>query len=162
MYIEAAHKKVITLLSEHGIDLDGFFLKYIMFADDCAIITDDLEDLSELLEKFDSVYQEFGLKISAAKSELMAFSRDNYTPPVDFTVMGETMIWVRKFTYLGVTITSDGRTSQDTINKCRRARGVINSMSPIWTSKNLRQDSKQRIYKTIFEPTILYGSETWV
>src|SRR5215475_1750615 len=66
-----------------------------------------------------------------------------------------------QFKYLGVTITKEGTSNEDTENKIiqgRRAIGKLNSV--LWNDK-ITMKTKKMIFSTIFESKITYGSETW-
>ena len=63
--------------------------------------------------------------------------------------------------YLGVKITSYGDTyeeCEDLITKTNRVAGCLNNL--IWYNKNIRIETKSRIYKTVVRPMLTYSSET--
>ena len=163
LYIEYVNKQAMKTLSQHGIKIsEETFLKYIMFADDCALVSHDIEDLEELLEGFQENYRQYGLEINGAKSEIICFSRDNFTPGTKLRIGSTEKNWKESVKYLGCTIENNGSSRNEIKNKCYRARNIINSLNGIWKSHNINLSTKQRIYMTIIEPTVLYGSENWV
>ncbi|XP_072401642.1 uncharacterized protein [Diabrotica undecimpunctata] len=63
--------------------------------------------------------------------------------------------------YLGVKLTKTGRTDEaikDRITKGKRDIGALNSV--LW-QKNIRPETKKRIYNAILKSVIVYGSEVW-
>lgn len=63
--------------------------------------------------------------------------------------------------YLGVTITSDGRSIKEAKEqsiKANRIAGCLNHS--IWQNQYLRKDTKVRIYKAVIRPVLSYAAET--
>ena len=46
----------------------------ILYADDIALLCNNVDELSEILDIFDKTFTRFGLKISDSKTETMAFN----------------------------------------------------------------------------------------
>ena len=49
-------------------------LGMILYADDIAILCNDVEELADILNIYDKTFKRFGLKISYGKTETMAFN----------------------------------------------------------------------------------------
>ena len=49
-------------------------LRMILYADDIAVLSNDLDELSEILRIYDKTFTRFGLKIATDKTETMAFN----------------------------------------------------------------------------------------
>ena len=63
--------------------------------------------------------------------------------------------------YLGIKITSEGNINkeyEEQVNKVNRVAGCLNNL--IWYNKNMRTETKTRIYKSVVRPTITYSVET--
>ena len=66
-----------------------------------------------------------------------------------------------QFTYLGGVISSDGSCERDIGRRIGLATGVVSSLSSIWASKELSQQTKIRVYQTLVLSILTYNSETW-
>ena len=86
----------------HG--LGGFQrLKMILYADDIVLLCSNIDELSEIVNIYDKVFTQFGLKISTGKTETMAFNvaEDIKSKPSLIYVGGVALKNVRIFKYLG-------------------------------------------------------------
>ena len=68
---------------------------------------------------------------------------------------------VRKFIYLGSTISKSGGTDEDIKARITKARFAFTTLRPIWRSTNLQLRTKLRLFNTNVKSVLLYGSETW-
>ena len=57
-----------------GINVDGYELKDLRFADDIAFTADSENDLQALIERVDDVNKKYGMEISIPKTKAMIFS----------------------------------------------------------------------------------------
>lgn len=58
---------------------------------------------------------------------------------------------IEEFVYLGSTVSWSGETDEDTAQRVRKAKRVFAQLTPFCKYK-----------KTIFQPVVIYGSETWM
>ena len=49
-------------------------LRMILYADDIAVLSNDIDELAEILNIYDKTFTRFGLKIATDKTETMAFN----------------------------------------------------------------------------------------
>ena len=79
---------------------------------------------------------------------------------VNLMLEGQSIEQVKKFKYLGVWITEDGRCGNEI--KCRigMAKERFGKMRELLT-RRLSRSLKKRIIKTVIWAVLLYGSETW-
>ena len=77
----------------------------LLFADDLALMSSNKSDLA--LHRFSDLCLDAGMKISLAKTGMMCLSRH----PIlcSFQINGVTLKQTKKFKYLGVTFSNDGR-----------------------------------------------------
>ena len=68
---------------------------------------------------------------------------------------------VDKFLYLGGTVSKEGGGTGDIDNRVVKARRVFLrlKMKKIWTSNNISQRTKVRLYKTLVNPVLMYRCE---
>ena len=65
------------------------------------------------------------------------------------------------YTYLGQTITSNGRCDDEILKRIEIARGAFNSMLKTITARHISMKTRKRIIKAYVWSTLLYGCETW-
>ena len=68
---------------------------------------------------------------------------------------------VQDFAYLGSKITTDGDSAKDATARIRKASQTFAMLKPIWKSKQLRLETKLRLYNSNVLSVLLYGSECW-
>ncbi|XP_030754900.1 uncharacterized protein LOC115881517 [Sitophilus oryzae] len=75
--------------------------------------------------------------------------------------MGKTIKHCSKFKYLGVTLSSDGKSNENISNKIGQGRRIIRELNSLLWSDRISRRIKQMMYNCIFESVCPYGSETW-
>ena len=98
-----------------GINVDGYKLKDLGFADDIALIADSENDLQILTERVHDVSKKYGMEISIPKTKAMIFSHEHDEDQLQVIIkLNDTSLdQVNRFKYLGVTLTpSNDSTSE--------------------------------------------------
>ena len=125
------------------------------FADDIALVTEELEQAQDFLHCVQENAAKIGLHLNSDKTEFMSFNQVQDT--VLKTVNNENIKKVDNFKYLGAWI-------DDTANdvKVRKALAwkSCNILNKIW-KWSLCKSLKLRIFLTLVGSVVLYGSETW-
>jgi hypothetical protein len=68
---------------------------------------------------------------------------------------------VQRFEYLGTTVTADGKIDEEINHRMHKANEIYYQLvNTIVANKEPKEDTKMWIYKTVFVPTLLYGSES--
>ena len=133
------------------------FLTDTDFADDIALISRSIKDAQELLLSLEQASNCVGLYLNESKTEYMFNSHSDQINQGLHTLNGSALKQVDDYKYLGSYISSSQKDFQ--IRK-GQAWAACNKLHSIWTSK-LSVDIKVKTFKTIIEPILLYGSETW-
>ena len=125
------------------------------FADDIALLSNDIRQAQELLDHVQSESKKIGLGINSTKTKFIALNS-----PADVKLIaddGEEIQKVDDFKYLGSYVMSSGRDI-----KIRKAKAwkAINDMSKIWKS-DISRATKKRFFFATVESVLLYGSESW-
>ena len=125
------------------------------FADDIALLSDEIEQAQELLLRVEKECKKVGLAINAKKTKGLTLNIDD--PPPLHTTNGTELEWVDDFKYLGSWVKQSER---DIAVRKALAWQALNGMSRLWKS-DLRTDLKVRFYRGTVESILLYGCEAW-
>jgi hypothetical protein len=68
---------------------------------------------------------------------------------------------VTQFTYLGATITSDGKIDKEISVRIGKATGAFNQLNNVWKNQNISINNKVRIYVAAVLTILTYGCEIW-
>ena len=125
------------------------------FADDSATICEEMEQAQNMLRNIEIEGAKVGLRLNAKKTEMMLFNQH-----VQMDVMsrdGNKIKVVDNFKYLGGWMNSS---KKDFELRKAHAWSACHKLKKIWSS-NLSKKLKIRLFITIVESILLYGSETW-
>ena len=127
----------------------------LMFADDIALLSQEIAQAQELLSRVEMEASKIGLHINAKKTELMTF---NYKDEITIiTLKGDKVKNVLDFKYLGGWMASS---EHDFEIRKAMAWSACNKLKLIWSS-NLTRNLKIRLFRATVESVLLYNSETW-
>ena len=125
------------------------------FADDLALLTEEIEQAQEVLYRLEKEAEKVGLYCNAKKTEVQAFNQDG---PVNIKAKnGETLKVVENFKYLGAWTESS---STDIAVRKALAWSACHRLRKVWSSK-LRRQIKERLFLATVDSVLLYGAETW-
>ena len=91
----------------------------------------------------------------------MVISKATPTPVCNIHVDNQQLKQVKRFVYLGSTITEDGRCDEEIKRRIGTAKTTFNTMRNILTNININLDTRKRTMKAYIWSTLMYGSETW-
>ena len=125
------------------------------FADDIALLSDEVNQAQELLQRVEKECNKVGLNINAKKTKGMPFNIEDPTPL--HTNEGTPIEWVKDFKYLGSWMES---TEKDLAIRKALSWKALNGMSKIWKS-DMSRELKVRFFIATIESILLYGCEAW-
>ena len=158
IYIEDTLKNWKRKCSPMGIQVGTDTIYSLLFADDQVVIASDNDDASYMMRNLNKVYEQAGLSINTKKTQYMATGNDN----ADDLEIGRYKIkQCSSFKYLGVTLTTNGKSSEDINNKIGQGRAVIGQINSLLWNKKISNKTKTSLYKCLVEPITTYGAETW-
>ena len=138
------------------------------YVDDIAALDNTAEGLQETTDNIAKYCAFGGLKMNARKTETMVVVKDTTQQPlpkdktVNITIEGNPVKQITQFTYLGATITSDGKIDKEISVRIGKATGAFNQLNNVWKNKNISISNKVKIYVAAVLITILtYGCEVW-
>ena len=95
------------------------------------------------------------------KTECMVISKKAIVPSCNLQSRGQQIKLVKKFKYLGYTITSDGKCITEIKKRIATAKDAFQKLSLILKNRNISMTTKFRVLKTYVWSTLAYGCECW-
>ena len=139
-------------------------LRMILYADDIAILCNDVDELADILNIYDKTFKRFGLKISYGKTETMAFNvpEEIKAKPSLFSVGGEKIKNVRTFKYLGHVITNnDDDPSHYLSFRISSAFQKWNELKHVLTDKRIFMSIRMKFLEACVRSRLLYSCQSW-
>jgi hypothetical protein len=124
------------------------------FADDIALISEQINQAQTMLERVESAAAEVGIIANPKKTKVMVY---NTPDQVEITSDGTVLEVVNELSYLGSLVSSS---AADIKQRIALACTACNKISKIWKS-SLPRKIKTRLFRSTFESVLLYGSEAW-
>ena len=143
-----------------GINVDGYKLKDLRFADDIALIADSENDLQTLIERVHDVSKKYGMAISIPKTKAMIFSHGDQLQ-VNIQLDDTSLDQVNRFKYLGVTLTPSNDSTSEIKSRLLLASTTLGKLQKVWSDKDITLPTKLRLLNALVYPVLLYGSEIW-
>jgi len=127
----------------------------IDYADDIALLEDNIAAAQDLLIRVETACQNVGLFLNASKTKYMHLnpSQKNVTL---LSSDGSKIELVEDFKYLGGFTDS----CRDLNTRIAQAWSAVHALVRIWKS-NVKKDTKIKVFKASVETILLYGSESW-
>jgi Reverse transcriptase (RNA-dependent DNA polymerase) len=142
---------------DKGININGRMLSHLRFADDVVLISQNAEELEQMLKDLECESKKAGLKINIDKTKMMT---NKFAVTRRMKISQEQIEIVDHYKYLGQTININ-RDPRIEINcRIKAAWGSFIKHNLILTS-NLPLCLKKKIMDTCILPALTYGSETW-
>jgi hypothetical protein len=135
----------------------------LAYADDIAIIENNIEILKKHCKKLMDVASKVGLIINDEKTECMKLNRSDrmYHRGESLEVEGHAFYRVTQFKYLGVLLTQDNEPIMEISRRLQLANKCYFGAGTLLKSRSISINLKIKMYMTLICPVILYGSETW-
>ena len=132
----------------------------LLFTDDLVLLSSTESGLRRELNRFADACDTTGMKISAAKTEVLHLSRN--PDQCVLQVNGATLKQVEKFKYIEVAFTSDGRQDEELDTRIGKASAVMRALHySVVMKRELSKKAKLSIFKTAFVPILTYAHESW-
>ena len=125
------------------------------FADDIALICQEIEKAESLLHRIENETNKLGLYLNSKKTEAQIFNFEN--PPTIKAKDGSTIKETKNFKYLGGWSESS---EKDFEVRKALAWSACHKLKKIWSS-GMRRKLKTRLFVATVESVFLYGAETW-
>uniref|UniRef100_A0A8D8XEA4 Craniofacial development protein 2 n=1 Tax=Cacopsylla melanoneura TaxID=428564 RepID=A0A8D8XEA4_9HEMI len=166
LYVQEAINK-IREECQVGIDIEAEITEKVdmlRFADDIAIVTDNENDLQNILHTMNNLMKnQFNMKINKKKTKILICSRmeEDRQRTLSIKLEDEILQQVTEYKYLGSLITNDGTSRKEIISRIGQAKCAFNKKKELFTSRSIDLNLRKRLIKTYVWSVALYGSETW-
>lgn len=145
--------------TEVGALIGGEKLTDLRFADDIAMLAEEVGGLQSSLDSVVAVSKKMGMRINTAKTETQYLGKGNNR--FCLQAEGQQLEQMDNFVYLGGSISTSEGSEGDVNRRIGLARGIIQSLSKIWSSNEISKGTKVLVYETLVLSVLLYNSETW-
>lgn len=133
----------------------------MIYADDLVIVARTERDMQINVNTWNDNLKEFGMKVNSAKTEILVVAKEHVS--VNVSMNNETIKQVSVFKYLGSKISEKGELEPEIEGRVTSATKLYYALNNSFIKKKeVSIKTKIRIFKTIYEPVLLYGAETWV
>ena len=158
IYSEMMMKEAIEDIEE-GVKIGGEFIKDIKFADDQGIVANSELGLQTLMDALITTAGNYDMKVNVRKTKTMIVSK--HTPgDVNISLDGRVVEQVKKFRYLGVIMTEDGRCDLEIKTRIAMAKDAFSKRRELLV-RSMNIKTKKRIIKAVVWSVAMYGCETW-
>ena len=133
----------------------------MQYADDCALLAHTPDELQEMITVAAQIYQRFGLKINAGKTEVLVWS-SRIPSSFTFSIEEQPLSVVPSFKYLGSYLSNDCKLDVEVENRVSQASRAFGRLRErVFQNHNLSLPTKVKVYEAICLSVLLYGSEAW-
>ena len=122
-----------------------------------VFVSETAEEVVEELERWRSIIENKGLRISRSKTEYLVPSHQQGVVKLE----GEHLPSVNSFKYLGSVIDGSGGCGNDVDGRIKVAWSRRRDLSGVIYDKKVPVKLKSKLYKTVVRPAMVYGSECW-
>ncbi|GFS05569.1 endonuclease-reverse transcriptase [Elysia marginata] len=143
-------------------DIGGRDITNLRYAEDTALLSDNLTSMKRILHRINNAGQQTGLLLNAKKTKVMHIpaSKESNNVEPDIKIDRTSLENVDDFKYLGSIKTSDGTCTKDINTRIAMAKHGMVSLNNIWKDKSIPKPLKFKLLKTLVWPRMLYGCET--
>lgn len=158
--LEKALKKVKQQLP--GLEV-GKKVNILAFADDVTLLAEDANGIKALAETLIKETRKVGLEVSEEKTKYLIVGRqlEEFYLNNSIHVSNYSFERTTDFKYLGVTIDQENREEVEVNARLILGNKCYWALKTLLKCRLLSRKTKSKLYKTIIQPIVLYGSETW-
>jgi hypothetical protein len=178
LYMDSVVRDVMPIIRQRGIKLQYNFngrleeivhgkvthedlVWILLYADDIALMAEDLADLQFMLTELDAAFKRWGLLINVQKTKVMSIEATGQTRVLQ--IAGQAIENVATFKYLGQHFSSNGSIRSELTHRVGKAYAIFRALDKqgIWREKLMTKKTKLIFYKTLVRSVLLYCAETW-
>ena len=138
------------------------YIQTTIFADDIAILADTPEKLKNILRVWEEKLKEKDMTVNPNKSKILHVTKNIQQSNISITMNGVELETVDEYKYLGTIITRNGKINREIKHRIQQASNVYYQLNRTIINKTeISTKTKLQIYKAVYQPTLLYGAESW-
>ena len=128
-------------------------------------MVDKETNLQEIINVWEEKLKEKGMQVNPNKSKVMHIHKDKKDPnPTshNFTMNGQMLEIVDQYKYLGTIFTQNGKINQEVKHRISQSSKIYYQINKtVISKKEVDTKTKLQVYNSIYQPTLLYGAESW-
>mgnify|MGYP000444020768 CR=1 FL=1 len=144
------------------LSIDELQIYIVLFADDTVLFSYTKPGLQILLHKLHTYCNEWGITVNTDKTVCMVFRKCNRVEQFDMFYNNTRLTVVQKFTYLGVTLSSNGLFYQAQKALANQSLKSLFALNSIFDTVALETTDKIKRFDSLVAPILNYSSEVWV
>ena len=143
---------------DSGISINGKTLSNLRFADDIAVIANDIEELQRNLQELSVESSKRGLRINWTKTKMM---RNAHTNNGRLMVDNHEIQEVQSYIYLGQRLSLQEKDMNQEISRRIQAGWLAYNNNKVVFGSNIPISLKRKVFNQCVLPAMTYASETW-
>ena len=161
LFSAALESALRTAEMPHGIQVNGVFLKYLLFADDVVMFAHSSKDLDEMVNSLNESTSKLGLEIHSTKSQWMSNHFNQPDQHQDIMINGKILKKIEEYTYLGRSVNMTNSMKTELNRRKQAGWHAFSKLRDILTSKKISANTKAHVFNTHVTPAMTYACETW-
>ena len=145
-------------IDDMGIRIGGRNISNLRYADDTALLADNITSARRVLHRVDEAGRKAGLHLNAKKTKVMHVGTGDQQ---ELYINRTTLENVSDFKYLGSYKSQDGSCTKDIKTRIGMAKQKMVQLNNVWKDRGIPTHLKVNIMKCLIWPVLLYGSEAW-
>ena len=129
----------------------------MLFANNIVICSETKQQAEDNLERWRYALERRGMKVSRSKTEYMCM---NGSGNGKICLQKEELKKVNEFKYLGTTVVSNGEYGREVKNRIQAGWSSWRRVSAVICDRRVPAKVKDKVYKTVVRPSMLYSLET--
>ncbi len=133
----------------------------MLFADDTALFSESATGLQCLLDGLQTYCNRWGITVNKSKTKVVIFQGGNRNTNVQLYYANDPIETVKHFTYLGITLTSNGKFYLAQKHLSDQATKALFSLNSLFDKIKLSVPDKMYLFDAMVSPILNYGCEIW-
>ena len=137
-------------------------IRELLYADDSALVSNNLEEIQEITNRFAEAAKVFGLKMNISKTEfLFQPSPDTHYPThPSVSVDGTQLKEATTFPYLGSMISNSASADVEVERRIQASNKSFGALHKrLWSRHDVKLETKMKVYNAAVIPSLLYATE---
>ena len=127
----------------------------LLFADDTVLFADTLEELQILMDNLHEYCCKWNISVNITKTKSMVFKSGNRREHLNLQYDGSPLETVNTFTYLGMTLSSNGKFYQAQKALAEQATKALFSLNNLFDKIDLSISEKIKLFDSMILPRLV-------